>query len=163
MKKIRLLPFLLLLSCYSFSQEDTGDIPGKLKGNWKANGTAFGMPATITMSWAPVLQEKFYRLKYSMVMTGKDGNQTVFEGTAYYKQVTANTFTATWFDSQGSMHPITASSDATMLTSRWGTPETQQGKTTYQLIRNNDVQVTDYILKKDGTWSLFNQNTLTRD
>lgn len=164
MKRIQLLlPLVILLSDYSFAQITTNNILEKLNGNWIAKGSAFGMPAIIKMKWSPVLEEKFCELKYSMLMTGKDGNQMVFEGVAYYKHLSETTYTATWFDSQGNMHPITGSSDATTLTSLWGTPETQQGKTTYRLAGNNEVEVTDYVLKKDGTWNKFNHNVLVRD
>ncbi|MCW5911541.1 MAG: DUF1579 family protein [Cyclobacteriaceae bacterium] len=163
MKRIKLLLLLILFSCYAHAQENSNDILNKLNGNWSAKGAAFGMPATITMSWLPALEGKFHQLNYKMLMTGKDGNLMVFEGAAFYKRLSENSFTATWFDSQGNMHPITASSDATTLTSLWGTPETQQGKTTYRFVSNNEVEVTDYVMKKDGTWSKFNQNTLARD
>lgn len=160
MKRMQLTLALLFLSCSAFTQ---GNIPEKLGGNWSAKGAAFGMPADITMSWEPALGSKFYRLQYKMVMTPQTGNPSVFEGAAYYKNTKDNSFTATWFDSQGNMHPITAASDATTLTSLWGTPETQQGKTTYRLINDKEVEVTDYILRKDGTWHQFNQNTLVRN
>lgn len=151
MKRIQPLLLAMLLSAYSFAQDPAKDFLEKFNGNWIAKGSAFGMPAIITMSWSPVLEGRFCQLKYKMLMTGKDGNQLVFEGVAYYKRLGENTYTANWFDSQGNMHPITATSDATTLTSLWGTSETQQGKTTYRFAGNNEVEVTDYVLKKDGT------------
>lgn len=160
MKRMRFILAVLLLSGFSYAQEN---IPERLSGNWSAKGSAFGMPADITMSWEPALGSKFYRLQYKMVMTTQGGGQTVFEGIAYYKKAKEDSFVATWFDSQGNMHPITAVNDATTLTSLWGTPETQQGKTTYRLINDKEVEVTDYILRKEGTWSQFNQNTLVRN
>lgn len=159
MRRIRLTLLVLFLSCYSYAQES---ILERLSGNWSAKGSAFGMPADITMNWEPALAGKFYRLQYKMIMTTQSASQSVFEGVAYYKNAKDNTYIATWFDSQGNMHPITASSDATTLTSLWGTPETQQGKTTYRLINDKEVEVTDYILRKDDTWSQFNQNMLLR-
>ncbi|MBX3242535.1 MAG: hypothetical protein KIT80_05295 [Chitinophagaceae bacterium] len=161
MKKLIFLP-LLLISCCSLAQHTPNNILDIFVGNWHANGAAFGMPANITMNWTPVLETRFYRLQYKIITIGKDSTQMIFEGIAYYKPLGENRFAATWFDTQGSIHPIIASNDTTTLTSLWGTPETQQGKTTYKIINTQEIEVTDFIMKKDGAWNKFNQNTLIK-
>lgn len=155
-----LIALLVLTSQFATAQNP--NILSKLEGNWSAKGNSFGMPADITMSWKPAVEGKFTHLMYRMVMQTKEGKQQVFEGAAYYKVTGDNTYTATWVDSQGEMHPISASSDDIMLSSIWGTPATKLGRSTYRFVNDNEVEVTDYVMKKDGTWSKFNQNVLVR-
>jgi hypothetical protein len=159
MKNLLVLTVLLISQLAS---AQTGNILTKLEGNWATKGNSFGMPADITMTWQPGIEAKFMHLSYRMVMQTKEGKQQVFEGAAYYKVTGDKTYSATWVDSQGEMHPITATSDDTMLASIWGTPSTKLGRSTYRFVSDNEVEVTDYVMKKDGTWSKFNQNVLTR-
>jgi Protein of unknown function (DUF1579) len=132
----------------------------KLKGTWVAKGSAFGMPADVEMTWMAALGGRYTQIQYKIVMHGKEGKDQLFEGTAYYKPAGENKYVATWFDSGGEMHPITATSDENALTSFWGTPETKLGKTIYKLLDNNTVEITDFIQKKDGSWQQFGKNTL---
>lgn len=159
MKKLTLL--LLIVACVSASAQSP-NLLLKLQGHWAGKGSSFGMPADITMSWTPALEGKFTMLNYRLVMQGSDGKHQTFEGVAYYKVMGDKSYSATWVDSQGEMHPITASSDDTMLSSVWGTPATKLGRSTYRFISDDQVEITDYVMKKDGTWSKFNQNVVAR-
>lgn len=134
----------------------------KLEGSWSAKGTSFGMPSDVDMTWATTLGGKYTQIQYRISMHGKDGKDQMFEGTAYYKATGTNEYKATWFDSGGEMHAITATHDDTTLTSTWGTPETKMGKTVYKLVRDTMVEVTDFIQKKDGSWQQFSKNTLDK-
>lgn len=161
MKTLRLIAILLVLSRSLFAQDNT-DVLKKLDGAWYTRGKAFGMTADINMVWEPVLQGKFSRISYRMDMQAADGKVQVFEGTALYQPTGDKTYRATWFDSGGEMHPITATTDGVELTSTWGTPETKLGKTIYSLKDNDHVEVIDFIQRKDGTWREFNRNVLAR-
>jgi histidine triad (HIT) family protein len=135
----------------------------KLLGNWQANGTAFGRPAKINMVCEPILQFQYMKLSYSMDMQDKDGKSIAnFEGTASYRPDGAGGYKATWFDSGGAMHPIKATVNDNILTSWWGTPQTQEGKTIYRLINNNAVEIIDSVKTKTGEWRQFNRNTLEK-
>lgn len=159
---IRCLPILLAISIGASAQVSQHPFLKDLKGEWSADGKAFGMPAKISMSWQPSLEDKFMHLIYKMEMRSQDGKTQVFEGTAFYKPSGDNQLKATWFDSGGEMHPITATVEGTTLTSIWGTPETKLGKTTYQIIDGNKVEIVDSIRKSDGTWKEFNRNTVQK-
>lgn len=161
MKKIY---FIVAIFCSNsaIGWAQTGNFIEKLKGSWQAKGTSFGMPADIDMTWASALGGRYAQIQYKIVMHGKEGKDQLFEGTAYYKPAGENKYLATWFDSGGDMHPITATNDDTTLTSLWGTPETKMGKTVYKLLDEKSVEVTDFIQKKDGTWQQFGKNTLTK-
>lgn len=161
MKELRSTAILLFFTSTLLAQ-DSPYILKKLEGAWYAKGKAFGMPADVQMTWEPALQNKFTRINYRMDMQGSDGKVQVFEGTALYQPTGDKNYRATWFDSGGEMHPISATSDGTTLTSTWGTPDTKLGKTIYALKENESVEVIDYIQKKDGTWREFNRNVLTR-
>jgi hypothetical protein len=161
MKKI--IPFILLLTTWiAEAQVPSSNFLEKLKGTYQAAGTSFNMPADIEMTWASTLGGRYSQLQYKILMHRKDGKDQLFEGTAFYKPSGENTFKATWFDSNGSMHPITATNDENTLTSLWGTPETEMGKTTYKVVDDKTVEVTDFVLKKDGSWQLFNKSLLVK-
>lgn len=162
MKHLRFIALLLLAISYDLPAQENSDILKKLEGAWYAKGKAFGMSADINMTWEPVLQSKFMRINYRMDMQASDGKVRVFEGTALYQPNGDKGYRATWFDSGGEMHPISATTDGVALTSTWGTPDTKLGKTIYAFKDNDNVEVTDFIFRKDGTWREFNRNTLTR-
>lgn len=161
MKRIVVIVAISCL-CTSIGIAQTADFLEKLKGTWQAKGTSFGMPADIEMTWASALGGRYTQIQYRILMRDKDGKEQQFEGTAYYKLSGDNQFKATWFDSGGDMHPITATNDETTLTSLWGTPETKMGKTIYKFIDAKSVEVTDFIQKKDGNWQQFSKNTLVK-
>ena len=161
MKIIKLLSIAIMIASSTANAQNTNFLE-KLKGAWQANGTAFGMPADVNMEWMAVLGGRFTQIQYKILMHGKDGKSQQFEGTAYYKPSGDNQYWATWFDTNGEMHPITASSNESTLTSLWGTPETKMGKTLYKLLDDKTVEVTDYIQKKDGSWQQFGKNTLIK-
>jgi hypothetical protein len=161
MKHLLIVLLVISVAC-DLAAQDTSDILKKLEGAWYAKGKAFGMTADINMAWEPALQNKFMRINYRMDMQTSDGKTQVFEGTALYQPAGEKTYRATWFDSGGEMHPISATTDGMSLTSIWGTPATKLGKTIYALKENDSVEVIDYIQKKDGTWREFNRNVLMR-
>ena len=80
----------------------------KFLGSWEASGVTFGMPSQLVMKWETTLAGKYTRITYKMVMHPTKGDDQVFEGEALYKLLKENDYSATWFDSQGAMHPITA-------------------------------------------------------
>jgi hypothetical protein len=161
MKKIVVIVAITCL-CADVGLAQTESFLEKLKGTWQAKGTAFGMPADVEMIWSTALGGRYAQIQYKILMYAKDGKEQQFEGTAYYKPSGDSQFKATWFDSGGDMHPITASNDETTLTSLWGTPETKMGKTIYRLLDDKSVEITDFIQKKDGSWQQFGKNTLIK-
>jgi hypothetical protein len=162
MKRLHLTLLFAFLLCMDLSAQDNSNILKKLEGSWQAKGKAFNMPADITMVWEPALMGKFVRINYKMEMKRADGKVQVFEGTGMYQPTGDTTYRATWFDSGGEMHPIKATSDGVALTSIWGTPETKLGKTIYLFKGSDNVEVTDFIMLKDGTWKEFNRNVVAR-
>lgn len=130
-------------------------------GLWVSNEPAFGMSAETTMVWAPTLGGKFYRIDYRIEMQGPSEEISVFEGIGFYPAGKGKTFKAFWADNTGDLHPISAEHEGNVLTVIWGRPETELGRTRYELISPDQMKVTDWILTPDG-WQQFNQKNLTR-
>jgi len=155
---------LILLSPVAVRADDSRDpFLNRLNGDWKAQGKAFGMEAKFHMKWEWVLQNRYIQLSYKIEMYRKDGQPQIFEGTAFYKPAANGKYEGTWFDSQRALHPIQATADSTALIALWGTPETEQGKSTYRLLDDKRIEVVDAVRTKDGTWKEFSRNTFARE
>ena len=63
-------------------------------------------------------------------------------------------FVGTWFDSRGVVLPLRATADQTTLTTNWGTPDTEQGRTVYRPSAKSELVVSDSVLT-DGEWHQF--------
>lgn len=162
--KLTILSCLLLSAlAVGASSIDDADITSKLAGAWKGEGKAFGMSTRPVMIWEPALGGKFMKLTYRNEMMSAKGDVRVFEGHAYYKALGGGKYRATWFDSQGAVHPIEATFDGVTLTSNWGTRETEVGRTTYRLVNAGTIEVVDFVQTKDGTWKEFSRATLRKE
>ncbi|MEQ1586226.1 MAG: hypothetical protein ABL895_10130 [Cyclobacteriaceae bacterium] len=159
MKQFAMVLWIGLISFNCLGQNP--DFTQKLMGAWSASGTAFGKPAKVEMIWTTVLKH-FSRIEYK-IMTPDPDSKIVFEGTAYYKQNGVNSYGGTWFDSGGEVHSIQATNDQTTLTSIWGKPEGKFGKTIYKLIGENELEISDYIMTKEGAWREFSKNVLSKN
>jgi hypothetical protein len=131
-----------------------------LTGRWEGSGTILGQASLVELEWMPVLDKRFARLTW-VSHIGPAPNARRFEGHAYY-EVIAGGYRATWFDSSGMVRPIAAVRDGQAVVARWGTPEIEQGETTYRLTSPTQLEVVDRVLGKDGTWREFGRSTLRR-
>lgn len=151
---------LLLIPVCAFAQRD--NFLSRLHGEWEGEGKAFGGAARLRLKWEWVLDNKFLRLSLRNEMSGPDGAKQLFEGQAYYRSAGVDKYAAHWFDSRGTTFPIRATLDGNMMTSWWGSPETEEGKSTYQLIDDQTLEVVDSVKQKDGTFREFGRVTLKR-
>jgi hypothetical protein len=137
-----------------------------MTGRWEGTGTILGQPARVELEWTPVLGDRFARLTW-VSHIGAAPNSQRFEGHAYYQRM-APPYRATWFDSSGMVRPITAAIEGppggypSALVAAWGTPETEQGETTYRRVSPDDLEVVDRVLGKNGAWREFGRSTLRR-
>ena len=74
------------------------------------------------------LSGQFLRLTFRNEMP-----KTTFEGHAYYRPTGDGRYRGMWFDNSGMFRPLDARRDGDALVSKWGTPETEEGETTYRL------------------------------
>ncbi len=109
------------------------------------------------MEWAWQLNGQFLKLSFKNQM-GTAPKINVFEGHAYYRPVAGGGYRGMWFDNSGMFRPLDARRDGDALVSQWGTPETEQGETTYRLLADGKMEVVDRVKGKDGTWRTFGQS-----
>jgi hypothetical protein len=133
----------------------------RLAGQWAGSGTVLNQPAKIEMEWAWELGGQFLKLSFKNEM-GTAPKLTVFEGHAYYRAVGDGRYRGMWFDNSGMFRPLDARREADALVSQWGTPETEQGETTYRLLPDGKMDVVDRVKSKDGTWRTFGQSGLMK-
>jgi len=128
----------------------------KLAGGWIGTGSVMKREAHVELTVTPVLGERFVRLHW-LNNGGKDGRQP-FEGLAIYEERPDRTYAATWWDSQGARHAVTATVEGAALTALWG----GRGRTVYRLLDTGALEVTDSVKATGGSWAEFGKTTLTR-
>jgi len=154
------LLLLVLVPVQSSSQDDR--FLKRLQGDWEGEGQAFGGPARLRIKWEWVLDNKFLRLSLKSEMSAANEKSRVFEGQAYYRPDGGDKYIAHWFDSRGVTFPIKAQLDRDTLVAWWGSAETEEGKSTYQLIDDSTLEVVDSVKQKDGTFREFAKARLKR-
>ena len=155
----------LLLALALTLQVTVDPLLSRLIGQWSGTGTVLNQPSKIEMSWTSELGGQFLRLTFRNEMP-----KAVFEGHAYYRAVVdpstplgaSGRYRGMWFDNSGMFRPLEARRDREALVSQWGTPETEQGETTYRLLEGGKMEVVDRVKGKDGTWRTFGQSGLMK-
>ena len=127
-----------------------------IAGGWIGSGTVMRRESHVELTVTPVLAGKFVRLLW-VNSGGKDGRE-LFEGLAVYEERPDGTFAATWWDSQGSRHAVTAALEGQALTALWG----ERGRTVYRLLGTGELEVVDSVKRPDGSWGEFGRNVLKR-
>ncbi len=162
--KIRYLIFSLLFTFLipaGAANTEEPTLPSSFYGQWQSDGDAFGQTALSLMTWTVDLNGRFSRLDYKIKMNQGTNKETAFIGVAYYKPGENNMFTAFWADNTGDLHPIKATLDGHTLWSIWGVEGKKLGRTRYEIIAPEVMQVTDWI-KTGEAWQQFNNNTFIR-
>ena len=94
--------------------------------------------------------KKLVRVAYEV---GTADGTRLFAGEGVY-QMTGDSFTGFWSDTNGSLHPLQATYADGVLKAYWGREETEEGKTHYVLNAQGALSVTDWV-KKNGEWRQF--------
>lgn len=157
------MPLLLsfVLTAGLVVQAGADPLLSRLAGKWSGTGTVLKQPATIQMTWSWELGGRFMRLTFRNEM-GTAPKISVFEGHAYYRPTGEGRYGGMWFDNAGMFRPLDAQREGDALVSRWGTPETEEGETTYRLRPDGTMEVIDRVKGKDGTWREFGRATYIR-
>ena len=113
------------------------------------------------MTWSPALNGRFVRLDYRIEMRPAPDQMSLFQGIAYYKAEGGDKLDAFWADNFGELHPISAEHDESALVALWGVEGSKQGRTRYELIAPDKIEVTDWIKTPEG-WRQFNHTVFTR-
>lgn len=160
--RIVLLSLLLVLVFPIYASAQTDKFLISLKGDWVGEGKAFGGAALMRLKWEWVLNNKFLRLTLRNEISAPDGTKQIFEGQAYYRSAGVDKYQAHWFDSRGTTFPIRAILEGNTMTAWWGSPETEEGKSTYKLIDDVTMEVVDSVKQQDGAFREFARVTLKR-
>lgn len=154
--------FVLLIALYAvLTEAQAPTLIDRFVGIWAGKGTLMGADAEFTMIWERVLEGRFHRLTFQNKMHGPDGIARILKAQAFYKPEQAGQFSGMWFDSRGMVLPLKASIAGDTLTTHWGSPETEQGRTVYRLVGQNKFEVDDFVLRGDE-WRRFGQATYER-
>lgn len=154
---------LLLAITVALAVVQTGADPllARLAGGWSGTGTVLNLPSKIDMSWSWELGGRFIRLTFRNEM-GAAPKINVFEGHAYYRPTSEGQYRGMWFDNSGMLRPLDARRDGDALVSKWGTPETEEGETTYRLVSDSEMEIVDRVKSKDGAWREFGRSRVKR-
>ncbi len=129
----------------------------RFAGAWTGGGTVLNQPSQISATWTWELDGQFLRLTFRNQMP-----RTTFEGLAYYRPSGNGRYRGMWFDNSGMFRPLDAVRDGEALVTKWGTPDTEEGETTYRLLSDSEMEVVDRVKSKDGTWREFGRSRLRR-
>ena len=151
----------IILTAAVVLQSGSDPLLSRLAGRWLGTGTVLNQPSKIEMSWHWELAGRFIRLTFRNEM-GTAPKINVFEGHAYYRPTGDGLYRGMWFDNAGMQRPLDARRDADALVSKWGTPETEEGETTYHLQTDGTMEVIDRVKGKDGTWREFGRSRYVR-
>lgn len=147
----------LLMALALMFQVSADTLLTRFAGQWTGTGTVLNQPAKIAITFTPELGGQFLRLTFRNEMP-----KTTFEGHAYYKPTEAGRYRGMWFDNSGMFRPLDARRDGDALIAKWGTPETEEGETTYRLTSETRMEIVDRVKSRDGTWREFGRSVVTR-
>lgn len=147
----------LLLALFVAVQANADALLNRFAGNWSGSGTVLNQPSKITASWSWELGGQFLRLSFKNEMP-----KSTFEGHAYYRPVEDGRYRGMWFDNSGMFRPLDARRDGEALVSKWGTPQTEEGETTYRLLSDTRMDIIDRVKSKDGTWREFGRSSVEK-
>jgi hypothetical protein len=147
----------LLLSLVLAVQAGSDPLLSRFAGQWSGTGTVLNQPSKISITWTPELNGQFLRLTFRNEMP-----KTTFEGHAYYRPAGEGRYRGMWFDNAGMLRPLEARRDGDALVSKWGTPDTEEGETTYRLTSDSRMEIVDRVKSKDGKWREFGRSIVTR-
>jgi hypothetical protein len=125
-------------------------------GEWVGTGTLFGQPSIVMLSVTPALGSTATALAYRAQTAASPPRPAVsFEGRATYRITTKGRVEGQWSDSNGSQHSLGGRIAGTMMTTIWGSPTTELGRSTYARDAAGTLTVTDSVLTPDGGWRMF--------
>lgn len=122
-------------------------------GEWSGAGTAFGNPATATLTIGPLAKGDSTRLVYRLSVEGTP--HMTYSAEATYRVDARGRVTGTWSDSHGRVRPIGGRVSAQDWTNNWGSADVEIGRSTYRLETADRLVVSDSVLDHDGSWRTF--------
>lgn len=141
---------MFLLGAAPVAAQEAGALPW-LSGRWQGPGTMFGNPSEAVLEVSPTTTG--FDLRYR---AGR------FEGRAAYRPIGGGRWQASWTDNRGVSFPIAAIADGQVLTSDWGSAETERGRTVYRLLEDGSLELVDTVATQGGETREFARHRLVR-
>jgi len=155
--KIRYVLLSIVIICSFITDVATAQeavIFDKFIGEWYGEGELFGNKAEFKMKWEWVLDRKFVHLIFQNKMLSSNGAYRILKAQAFYQITDTDEIQGTWFDSRGTVLSLNASIEENSLSTLWGSDQTEQGQTVYQLKDDDSIEVKDLFFK-NGNWKQF--------
>jgi hypothetical protein len=132
-----------------------------LAGRWTGEGDVSGMTAAVALVFRPTLGGQGHHLSFENHMRGEDGQEWLFRAEALYLCAADGSCRGHWYDSRGTVLPLRTVSESDRVVVEWGDAATERGRTTYRLLPDGGLEITDEVTGQDTTWSVFGK-TLAR-
>lgn len=152
------LTLLIIITSFSLGYSQTNEL-SSFEGDWKGKGLLMGRDANFTMKWEQVLQNKYYKLVFENQFTDKSFTMNAH---GYYRFSNDSTFSGYWLDSRGVSFPLKGSFSKNTLTVFWGSKELEEGKSVYELVSPDSMNVTDFVIR-NGDYQQFAEASYTRE
>lgn len=122
-------------------------------GEWSGEGTAFGRPATATLTIGPSPDGEATALAYRLNVAGAP--PIVYSAEADYRVDAQGRVTGSWTDNHGRIRAIGGHVTGQNWINHWGSADVDIGRSIYRLDAPERMTVSDSVLQDDGGWRVF--------
>jgi len=134
-----------------------------LVGEWAGSGRLFGNASQVTLSVAAAPDGAATSLLYRAQTKAAPGRPAImFEGKANYRTMAKGRVEGAWRDSSGSDYAIGGQIKGMTMTTLWGHPIREIGRSTYVRGADDTLTVTDAVMTTEGHWRIFASATYQR-
>jgi hypothetical protein len=132
-------------------------------GSWSGYGKMFGQHSKVSLVVRSVAGAAAYSFDYEAVVAAQPGGREMrFAAHAFFQKGKDNRWHGRWVDSAGNLHDVYGLLEPGAMTSTWGSPSTEIGRSNYTLVEGK-MRITDSVLGKDNMFKAFAQSDLTRE
>lgn len=122
-------------------------------GDWTGSGTAFGKPATATLTIGPAPDGDATALDYRLSIEGAP--PVTYSAEATYRVDAKGRVSGKWTDNYGRTRPIGGRVTVQFWSNNWGSADVEIGRSIYRLEGADLLSVSDSVLQDDGSWRTF--------
>jgi hypothetical protein len=131
-------------------------------GDWSGNGKHFGRDSAVTLTVKTAAGGAAYSLDYSVIVSAAGDNPEMrFAAHGFYQRAKGREWHGRWTDNFGNLHDLSGVIEGQKMTTLWGSPATEIGRSSYALI-DGKLRIIDTSLNKDGVFDEFGQSQLVR-
>jgi hypothetical protein len=131
-------------------------------GDWRGSGKHFGRDSVVTLTVRTVAGGAAYSMDYGVIVAaGGDQPEMRFAAHGVYQRAKGKKWHGRWVDNFGNLHDLSGVIDGQKMTTLWGSPATEIGRSTYSLV-DGKLRITDTSLNKDGVFNRFGESQLVR-